>query len=256
MNKELIEKICSKKEFSQLPKKDVELAFEKFDKKDLNDFQKLKMTRQFLRKLYSSFSSRKLLGEINKEKEVEWFLGKHKSTKERLEFYSEVYSRVFKDLKDVSVIDLGAGINGLTLDKMKGVKNYVAVEGVGQLVDLVNDYFKKNKMKNAKAEHFSLFELEKVKEIIKEQKMPRVVFMFKVIDALEVVERDYSKKLLGEIVPLSDRVVLSFPTRSLGNRKKFSVQRGWLLNFIQDNFSVIDDFELGGEKYIVFEKRK
>jgi len=69
---ELIEKIIKKKEFSQLPKKDIELAFEKFDKTQNTDYQKLKSTRQFLRKVYSSFSSRKLLG--IKERDIEWVL--------------------------------------------------------------------------------------------------------------------------------------------------------------------------------------
>ena len=50
--KELIEKITSKKEFSKLPEKDVELAFAKFDKREnLNDYQKLKLTRNFLKSL-------------------------------------------------------------------------------------------------------------------------------------------------------------------------------------------------------------
>ena len=96
--KELIEKITQKKEFSKLPQKDVELVFEKFDKLQNADYQKLKLTRQFLRKVYSSFTSRKLLNlrqKLNlltassmrgqsKDKDVERVLKKHKSTKERL----------------------------------------------------------------------------------------------------------------------------------------------------------------------------
>jgi len=66
--------------------------------------------------------------------------------------------------------------------------------------------------------------------------------------------RDYSKELIDEIAPFSERVVLSFATRSLGKGKKFSVNRNWILTFIEDNFKVLDKFELGGEKYIVFEK--
>jgi len=46
-----------------------------------------------------------------------------------------------------------------------------------------------------------------------------------VIDSLEVIERNYSKKLLKEIVPLVDLVVLSFATRSLGKRSKFKCSK-------------------------------
>ena len=85
---------------------------------------------------------------------------------------------------------------------------------------------------------------------------PRIVFLFKVFDSLEMLERNYSKKLLLEFVPIVDKVVISFATRSLVNRKKFLAQRKWLTNFIEDKFNVLDDFEIGGERYICFEKQR
>jgi len=78
--------------------------------------------------------------------------------------------------------------------------------------------------------------------------------LFKVIDSLEVIERNYSKKLLEEIVPLVDKVVLSFATRSLGKRSKFNVQRSWIKKFINENFELLEDFEIGGERYFSFRK--
>jgi len=253
--KELIKKITEKKEFSKLPKKDVELAFEKFDKPRNADYQKLKLTRQFLRKVYSSFASRKLLG--IKERDADWVLNKHKSTKERLPYYEEIYGRIFEGIKEkeISVIDLGAGVNGFSYGLFKNEKvNYIGVEAVGQLVELMNYFFKSKKI-NGKAFHLSLFEIEKVKELIEKQKKPRIVFLFKVIDSLEIVERNYSKKLLEEIVPLADKVVLSFATRSLGRRSKFSAQRSWIKKFVKENFEVLDEFEIEGEYYLVLEKK-
>jgi len=259
MDEELLKKIIQKKEFSRLPEKDVELAFEKFDRKsELSDYQKFKLTRNFLRKIYSSFSSGKLLGEI-KKKDVEWFLNKHKSTKERLPFYREVYKRIFSGItgEKISVIDLGAGINGLSYNFFpRNLKiNYVGVEAVGQLVDLMNRFFLDNKI-NGKAIHESLFELEKIKKTIEEQKKLKIIFLFKVVDSLEIAERNYSKKLLKEIVPLADKVVVSFATKSLGKRSRFSARRSWLINFVSENFKMINDFEFGGERYLVIEKEK
>ena len=132
--------------------------------------------------------------------------------------------------------------------------DYIGIEAIGQFVDLMKEFFKKNKI-DAKAEHLSLFETEKIKKIIEESKKPRIVLLFKVIDSLESVERDYSKKLLKEISPISDRIVVSFATRSLGNRKKFSAQRTWIVKFITENFDIVDDFEIGGERYVVFKGR-
>ena len=288
MNTELYERITQKKEFSQLPKKDVELAIEKFEKRNLNDYQMLKLTRQFLRKIYSSFSSRKVFSSDGKGKSTEWYLMKHKSSKERFPHYEEVYERIFPETGKFSVVDLGCGINGLSflpstnpptnsqpdfiISNLKIVKvnllahpnnlagdlfsriiNYLGIEAIGQFVDLMNEFFKKEKF-NGKAIHESLFDMEKIKEIIKEQKKPRIILLLKVIDSLEIVQRDYSKKLLEEITPLGEKIVVSFATRSLGNRKKFSANRNWLNKCINKIFKVEDDFEIGGERYIVFKK--
>ena len=152
-------------------------------------------------------------------------------------------------------------------NKKRTIK-YTAIESVGQLVELMNFYFNENKLRpysvqsdssrsriKAKAIHLSLFEKEKVKEVITKEKKPRIVFLFKVIDALESLKPNYSKELISEIVPLSDKVVVSFATRSLGSREKFKAKRNWIVDFIKENFNVLDDFELGGERYLVFGKK-
>jgi hypothetical protein len=264
--KHIIEKIMSKKEYSQLPKKDVELVFGKFEKRQTSDEEKIKLSRDLLRKIYSSFSSGKLLS--IKDKKEDWILKKHLSTRERLSYYSELYKKLLGEFGTLraysetfpsekftgSIIDLGAGVNGFSYKYFQEENlnvNYVGVEAVGQLATLMEFYFMKNKLK-AKAIHESLFELEKIKKIILKTKKPRVVFLFKVIDSLEMLERDYSKKLLKEIVPLVDKVVISFATESFVKRQKFKVKRNWILDFIKDNFKILEDFQLGPEKYISF----
>tara|TARA_Y100000296_G_scaffold84251_1_gene117075 strand:+ start:602 stop:1372 length:771 start_codon:yes stop_codon:yes gene_type:complete len=252
---ELIKKITMKKEFSQLPKKDIILAFEKFDKDEYSDEEKFKFTRDLLRKVFSAFTSRKILS--LKDKNEEWILKKHLSTRERFSHYEEIYLKLLKNFnKNATVMDLGAGVNGFSYNYFKKIKfniNYIAIESIGQLVSLTNNYFKENKIK-AKAIHLSLFELEKIKKIIIKTKKPRIVFLFKVIDSLEMLERDYSKKLISEISPLVDKIVLSFATKSMIKRKKFKVRRNWIINFIKENFKIIDDFEIRDERYIIFKK--
>ena len=270
MNKSIIENIRKKREFSQLPEKDIEIAFEQFAKRQASEEEKLRLTKELLRKIFSAFISKKLLS--LKEKEPEWILRKHISTRERLNYYKEIYQRIFNEHKKANVIDLGAGINGFSYPYFKDEEleiNYIAIESVGQLVELMNFYFKKNKL-NGRAVHLSLFELEKVKKIIKDsetkfqvsslknqgrkKKIPKIVFLFKVIDALENLKRDYSKELISEIVKISDKMVVSFATKSLGNRQKFKANRNWISEFIYHNFKVSDDFEVGGERYIIFNK--
>ncbi len=247
----LIQKIMEKPELRNLPVEDVEMALSLCAKKDNLDEENIKCTREVLHSVYGAFSSRKLLSP--KEKDAEWILRKHISTRERLPHYSEIYSRILKQ-KKTTIFDLGAGVNGFSLGFVPKNK-YVAVEGVGQLVDLMNGYFKKEKL-NGKAIHLSLFRKEKIKELIKREKGKKIVYLFKVLDSLETLKRDYSKELLEEVVPLVDRVVISLATRSFSGKTKFKVQRYWILSFIEQNFKIIDDFELGGERYIVFEGKK
>jgi len=194
-----------------------------------------------------------------KNKNEEWILRKHLSTRERLAFYKEVYKKLLSDYKNkkITLIDLGAGVNGFSYKYFKSAGfniNYLGVEAVGQLVDLTNDYFIREKL-DAKAIHESLFELEKIKKIITETKKPRIIFLFKVLDSLEMLENDYSKKLLKEIAPLTDKIVVSFATQSMIKRKQFLVNRNWILDFIKENFQVLEDFEVGTERYICFKNK-
>lgn len=265
----IYEKIIEKKDFSNLPKKDVELAFSKFDKEQYVDEEKIKLTRDLLRKVFSAFTSKKILS--MKDKDPNWILRKHLSTRERIGFYEKVYDKLLRDKKNLIIFDLGAGINGFSIGFFKNKKiKYIAIEAMGQLVNLMNSFFKKEKY-DAKAFHLSLFELEKLKKIIKkenlkmkslgsssnnqERKEEKIIFLFKVLDSLEMLEKDYSKKLLLELVPLVDKVVVSFATRSMLKRTRFKVNRNWILNFIKDNFNLLEDFEIGNERYVVFSKK-
>lgn len=266
---ELIRKITKKKEYSGLPEKDVKLVFEKFDNENNSDEEKIKFTRNALRKIFSSFTSRKILilkakkskifssstENTKRNKDEEWVLKKHLSSKERFPHYLEVYKRILKNTsKNLSVIDLGAGVNGFSYNyfKKSGFNvSYIAVEAIKQLNDLMNHYFKDKKI-NGKSFHLSLLELDKIKKIINKTQKPRVVFLFKTIDSLEILKRNYSKKLISEVAPLTDLFVISFATKSMVRKIKFKVNRNWIIDFLKDNFEILDDFQTEYERYLVF----
>ncbi|MEJ2268119.1 MAG: hypothetical protein P8X70_03520 [Nanoarchaeota archaeon] len=166
MNKKIIDKIREKREISQLCDGDIEKAYSIFENEDIPEKEKIDLTKELLRKVFSAFVSKKLLS--LKDKEPKWILRKHLSTRERLPFYEEVYRNIFSEIKKASVIDLGAGINGFSygsFNKLNLDINYTAIESVGQLVNLMNFYFTKKKIKG-KAIHESLFNLGKIKEIL------------------------------------------------------------------------------------------
>ncbi len=255
MKKELYQKIISKKEFSQLPEEDVEKAFSHFEKRQTSEEEKIRLTRELLHRVFGAFLSKKLLSLKNKGEE--WILRKHLSTRERLGFYKEIYKKILNGFgKKVSIIDLGAGVNGFSYKIFKKIGfdvDYTSIEAIGQLITQMNEYFRKNKL-NAKAIHMSLFDLDKLKEIISKTPEQRVIFLFKIVDSLEMLDRNYSKTLISEISPLAEVVVISFATESMIKRKKFAAKRTWLLEFIKKNFEIIGNFEMGHERYVIFRK--
>jgi hypothetical protein len=255
MNREeIIKGIVSKKEFSKIPEEDILLAYGKFERRQCSEEEKVRLTRDLLRKVYSAFTSGKLLN--IKDKDEEWFLRKHLSTRERLDYYEELYKKLFKDVQKCSVIDLGSGINGLSYKffPKKSNINYMGVEAVGQLAELMNFYFEKHHT-NARAIHESLFNIKNIKKLIEECEKPRIIFLFKVIDSLEMLQDNYSKKFLREIAPLCDRVIVSFATRSMIRQDKFKVNRKWIVDFISENFILLEDFEMGNERYVLFKNK-
>lgn len=254
--KEIFLKITKKKEFSNLPEIDIKNAFSFFEKRNLSDDEKIKLTRQLLHRVFGVFGSRKIFS--LKEKSPEWILRKHFSTRERIDFYEKIYKRIFMEFDDdLGVIDLGAGINGFSYPFFNelGLKvNYLAIESVGQFVDLMNFYFKKEKIKGL-AKKISLFDVEKLIFEIKKIRKPRVIFLLKTVDSLEMMEKDYSKKLIFKLIDFSEKIVVSFPTKSLIKRKIFRANRKWFFEFIEKNFKILDNFEIGCEKFIIFKKK-
>lgn len=260
-DKEILDKVILKKEFSQLPKEDIDRAYALFKDKGISELEKVKRTRNLLRTTFSGFGGNKLVRRKDIDKEE--ILKKHISTRERYDNYEEVYGRILKSVKnkEISIIDLGAGVNGFSYNFFKKIGfgvDYYAIEAVGQFVELMNRYFEIEKIRG-KAFHISLFNKDKVIEIINEAKNPKVIFMFKIIDSLEALERNYSMELLNEIKNKCqgvDKIVFSYATRSWYKRKKFYVKRNWIIDFIRENFDYIDDFEEGGERYLVFRNKE
>jgi len=242
----LINEIKKKKEFSEIPDSIVKKILQMKKVRGLEGKSKVKEARAILRKLFSAFLTKKMLTGKIKDEEI---LSRHVSTKFR--DYNKLYSRILDNEK--SLIDLGSGVNGFSYKYLRKKVKYVGVEGVGQIVKLTNNYFKKNKV-NGKVIHEDLLNIKKILKIIKETEKPRIVFMFNIIDGLALIDKEKAKEMVRGVVGVVDKVVLSFPVRSLGKRKEFKVKRYWLISFLE-RFKILDKFEMGGEKFVVLKKK-
>ena len=132
LEEEAIGKIMEKKEFSQLPRKDVEMVYSNFNGKGFLTEEKIKFTRALLRRMYTAFFSKNLLK--NKLKDFEWFLKKHISTRERLGNYEFLYKKILDHFgKKINVVDFGSGVNGFSYNFFKKVginATYLGIEPV------------------------------------------------------------------------------------------------------------------------------
>jgi len=242
----VINKIKQKREFSELPDSVVKRVME-ITKDDVKE------SRALLRKYFGVFLTNKILkGKCLTEK----MLKMHLSSKKRN--YEKFYREVFCGMKDVgSVIDLGCGVNGFSycfLRDVVGDINYLGVEASGQLVKHMNNYFKTEDF-SAKSIVGDLFDIKSILEILKKKKKKRIVFLFQVVDALENLERDFSKTFIMKISEECEKIVLSLPMESLGGRKKFTAQRKWIIDFLEENFIIEKDFIANGERTICFYKK-
>jgi hypothetical protein len=183
-------------------------------------------------------------------------LSSHISSKKR--DYNYFYSWLHQSIGEInSIIDLGCGVNGFSYPFILnefGEINYLGVEATGQIVSNTNLFFKKNNFSSAKLIWEDLFSLSNIQEIINKSYGKKVIFLLQVVDALESIERNFSKKLLLEIKGLlskSDFIVLSNSTRSISGKSKFSSNRDWLEFFLRQNFQIVNVTEMFNEKYFL-----
>lgn len=246
MVKELVELVKQKKEFSQIPDSIVEKILE--TEKDV------KSARAALRKYFGVFLTNKVL-----KGKTEKVLESHISSK--LRNYGEFYKRIFSGKKFNSVIDLGSGANGFSYNFLKeelGSVEYVGIEASGQIVDNTNEYFNSQKIAKAKVECLDLFDKQAIFDLVNMSSEPRVILMLQVVDALESLERNFSKEFLiklQENLTSEDLIVISMPLNSISGKKKFEARRSWISTFLEENFVIKDDFNLGNERIFLVRKK-
>ena len=173
----------------------------------------------------------------------------HKSSAERFDSYDFVYESIFDITgKPDKILDLACGLNPLSFPWMHLKKVfYYAYELTEDDSKFIQDYF--DSMKNysglkGKALAMDLLNLEKLPKV-------DVCFLFKVLDSLEDIKKNYSEMLLKKIP--ADFIVVSFPTMSIGGKNRIK-QRGWFFRLLRKlNYSA-KTFEIENEIFYVIKK--
>jgi hypothetical protein len=237
---QLIEKIKQKKELSTLSDSIVIEVLENYLKKnrislEIKAEKQLKVIVKEVRaqlRLYTgrfqkSAKKRQILLKQNKIQEL---LRTHSSTEERIHFYQKL-KRIIRSLNVKSVLDLGCGINPIALADKNTI--YYAADINQSDLDLINIYFKKNKIKG-KIFYYNL------KNIKPDLPKADLCLLLKVLDVLEEKGHKIAEKIIKNIS--CKYFLVSFPTKTLSKAPMKHPQRGWierLLTRLEYKFNLI-----------------
>ena len=301
-SKELIEDIKDKKELRALDEEFVQNKLVEFFKdkhheqakdKFLKKLESSKTYKQFtkskeykflikelraeLRKVYGVFilegyeKRKKLLEELKdaetdeekKELHDKLFLI-HKSTKERMDHYEELYQTIFDTIDDFEktrkvllekkyvFMDLACGMNPMSsfLFEEK-IKRYYASDISTEDCEFLKEYFDTT---NIDAVIFPADLLEP-KIFYKLEKIPTdICFIFKTLDGLERVKRDISEDLLKSIN--TKYFAVTFPTLSIGGVREIKEHRRlWFERLLDKLEWKYEKFTLNSELLYVIQKR-
>lgn len=171
------------------------------------------------------------------EKEFVEILKTNFSTRERLNFYEDIYQKIFEiTSKPKTILDLGSGLNPISFEFMHlKTLDYTATEINEDDIKFLNNYFKimSSKGLNGNALYLDLTE-EKSLEILKEISNTDICFMFKLLESLEFTKkRKY--KLIEKVLTTtkSKWIVASFATKTLSQKRMKFTQRKWFELMLQ-----------------------
>lgn len=179
----------------------------------------------------------------------------HASTRERLLYYKELYSRIFAITgQPKRLLDLGCGLNPFSVLFFENIRQlqYYVYDLSSDELDAVSLFFRKlHKEKNGffgKAKAADLLDFSFLEKLPKAD----VAFLFKVADVLDTKGHKNTEEVLKRVP--ARFVVLSFATRTMSGKRMTAPRRRWvewLCTRLGYRYTV---FELGNEIFYVVEK--
>ena len=227
---DIIVKIKQKKELKSLSNEFVKQYIQDYKKQnprlDLSNPKAkeyklaVKEIRAKIRKVYGLFRTETHLETLDYKKVLTF----HASTKERLLDYLKLYKKIFDITgKPKTIIDLGCGLNPFSIPFMKlsNVTYYAYDLSLNEL-DLINKFFKKNKIKG-KAIELNVLDLKKLNNLPKAD----VSFLFKMS---AVIDKGKGHKKTEDVIDgiPAKYVVVSFPTITMSGKPMNAPRRRWM----------------------------
>ena len=146
------------------------------------------------------------------------------STKERLEYYPELYQQIFEITgKPKIIVDIGAGFNIFSYPFMDLTSlTYYSYDINEEDKKIINKYLEIMKIKG-KAEILDAKNLEAVSKL----PLSDLVFLFKLIDVIDKDNHKPSEELIKQLISKTKFIVASFATRTITRKKMNFPNRKW-----------------------------
>jgi len=218
-----------------------------------------KSIRKELRDIYGMFADTKSFDKkmllltkfINKPNSTNLnaLLQMHKSTKERINEYSDVYKKIFSITGiPTTILDLGCGFNPLAYSFLNCEPEYLASDISEQDCKFIQSFFDKQGIMG----HAFSFDLTKYKKMQDIKLIScEVCFMFKLADVLESQKTGLSKKIITTLP--AKWFVVSFASKTLGGKKEIpKSKRKWFENFMTHESITWKEIETRNEIFYVF----
>jgi hypothetical protein len=220
----------------------------------------IKKIRAELREVYGVFIQEDykkrfgLLEELEKKPLLEnhnKILALHKSSKERLPYYSVVYKKIFAITGTPrKIIDFACGLNPLSYSYLGCKPEYLACDLAEKDLEFIHAYFDIMKIKGATQRIDLIKDHDKLAGLSKDCD---VAFLFKTLDSLETVQRNISGQILVQIK--AKFAVVSFATKSLGGKKTIRKEkRSWFEKLTHKLNYGFESFEIPGEIFYIIIK--
>jgi hypothetical protein len=236
----------------------------------------IKELRAELRKVYGVFilegyeKRDRLLEELKQARTVEQrteihnkLFSLHKSTKERMDHYAELYNIIFDTVNDFEkkentqerhkyvLMDLACGMNPLSTILFKDrIKRYYASDISTDDCEFLKKYFDTTDI------DVIIFpaDLTDRKIFLKLEKISvDICFIFKTLDGLERITRNISEELLRSIN--TKYFAITFPTLSIGGHREIKEHRRlWLERLLEKFGWKYEKFTLGSELLYLIKK--
>ena len=215
----------------------------------------IKKIRAELREVYGVFIQDdykkrfKFLEELKKNPALEnhnKILALHKSSQERLPYYSVVYKKIFEITGNPrKIVDFACGLNPFSYAYLNCKPEYLACDLAEKDLEFIQEYFKIMKIAG------SVKKIDLIKDDVSEiTKDADVAFLFKTLDSLEAIKWGNSEVLLSKIK--SRFIVVSFSTKSLGGKKTIKKEkRTWFERLVKKFGYRSQVFEIPGELFYV-----